>query len=153
MKHQLFTLFAILSILTVGMAAAQEAEVPAPEAQAEAQNPAVDLDVEGTMSVSGKVVNASPEEIILETEDGREVFLLDSEDLYPEPILDGSEATVWFVERADRLYATRLEVSGGDLGSEAEAVLPQTSGIQPLLALLGMAAVVGAATVRRRRQN
>lgn len=151
MKYAIFTLLAITSaLLLAGAAVAQESETAEqPPAQQEGQNPAVDLDVQGTMSVEGKVINASPEEIIVQTEDGREVFLLESEDLHAEPIEDGANVKVWYVERADKYYATRLDVTGG--GLETAATLPQTASPLPLLALLGLASLGGATVLRRRR--
>lgn len=158
MKPRFFALFAILMLVTTGVIAAQEADVP--EAQGD-QNPqtetpektgisTVDMDVQGTMSMKGTVVNASPEEVIVETEDGREVFLLDSEDLYSEPIAEGTPVEVWFVERADRYYATRLEVGDGEFGLDR---LPQTASMQPLLALLGLAALACATALWRLRRS
>lgn len=155
MNKKIFTLFAVMAVaLTMGAAVAQEAETPEPDTQEQMVEPTVDLDVQGTMTVEGKVVNASPEEIVLETEDGREVFLLESEDLYAEPIPEGANVKVSFVERADRLYATELEVTGGS-DYESEGALPQTASIQPLLAFLGLTALAlaGAMTLRRRLQS
>lgn len=154
MKRQYVTLFSIMALLlaTAGTLGAQEAEPKA-------------------LVVTGTAVNASPDEIIVKTETGEEVFLIEKEDLYPEPIAEGSEVTVWFVERGGYNYATKLEVgeqmaSAGEMEStadadssdtmtgsdvSADASLPETASAQPLLALLGLIGLAGAAVVWRVR--
>lgn len=128
MKRQYVTLFSILTLLlaVVGVAGAQEPTEPTQPTEPEAT------------VVTGTAVNASPAEIIIKTETGEEVFLIEKEDLYPEPIAEGAKVSVWFVERGGYKYATKLEV---------EDALPATASSRPLLALLGLIGLAGAAAV------
>lgn len=160
MRHKLLTtLFLVLMVTVAGFVAAQEPAAEEPPAQGEnpeamaqdaqgAAAPAPEaetrsLKADETMVVTGTAVNASPDEIIVKTEDGREVFLIDSEDIHPEPIAEGTPVTVWFVERGGHQYATKLEADSG------YSTLPQTAGLQPLFALVGLIALAGSAALWR----
>ncbi|HEX9736222.1 MAG TPA: hypothetical protein VGG06_30030 [Thermoanaerobaculia bacterium] len=158
MKRQYSTLFSIIAVLLTAVCAvgAQESEPAA-------------------LVVTGTAVNASPEEIIVKTETGEEIFLIEKENLYPEPIAEGATVTVWYVERGGYHYATKVEVgepiastsevdadlaaadpmatdegTTGDTYDDtygADDTLPGTASSRPLLALLGLLASLGAAVV------
>lgn len=130
--------------------APQVQEAPAPEAPAQKESEVIlrDPDTEGTLVVTGQAVNASPDEIILETEDGRRVFVVDSESLYPEPIAEGQTVTVWYVERANHLYATALE-AGDPLHPES---LPRTASPEALYIAASLVAFLGAVVLWRVRK-
>lgn len=130
--------------------AAHEAEQAAHEASPEEGDTLelTDPDIQKTLVMTGTTVNASPDEIIVETADGHRVFLIDAEDLHPEPIAEGQTVTVWYVERNDVFYATDLKV-GNHLNP---GHLPQTASYQPMIALaslLGFAAAFAAWRLRR----
>lgn len=125
---------------------------PTPEAPAQQESDEVilsDPDTPGTMVVTGKAVNASPDKIIVETEDGRKVFVVDAESLYPEPIAEGQTVTVWYLERANQLYATALE-AGDALRPET---LPKTASQAPLYVIASLIAFVGALFLWRVRKE
>lgn len=167
MRNLRFALFFLTLMLTVtAIVAAQETpapetpeapavtaqESPTPEAPAPKESDRLilsDPDTEGTLVVTGKAVNASPDEIIIETEDGQKVFVVDAESLYPEPIAEGQTVTVWYVERANQLYATALE-AGDHLNPET---LPKTASRQPLFLIASLVALAGALILWRVRKT
>jgi LPXTG-motif cell wall-anchored protein len=148
-KPRLVLFYLALTLVLTGFAAAQEEPAMEEPAMKGSEDLVLsDPDAPATMVVTGKAVNASPGEIIVETDEGQKVFVVDTESLHPEPIAEGQAVTVWYVERADQLYATAIET-----GDQVDpGTLPQTASRQPFLALAGLVALAGALSLWQLRK-
>ena len=129
MKHRRITMF--LLALLVTLTAVSSAQ-----------------DSDPTLVATGVVVSQSPNEVVLQTDGGQKIFLIDPEVLSPKPIVQGDTVTIWFEEREDGFFATKLEV--GDHINPGR--LPQTASFQPLLALASVIAFAGVFSLSRMRR-
>lgn len=98
---------------------------------------------------TGAVVSTSSDSLIVDTETGQQVFVLDPAALLPQPAMAGSVVTVKY--RTDDLgNKVATEITVERTAEEMEA-LPQTASPLPLVALGGLLALAGALALRLAR--
>jgi hypothetical protein len=116
---------------------------------ADAQGPASS---DSLRTVSGKVMTAHDDSLVIETEAGEErAFVMDANVTVPAEASPGRRVTVTYKDPGGaRTYAVgvRLEEEALQPPREESDPLPRTASALPLLAILGVAALVGSVALR-----